>query len=197
MGDKKSPAKRNSDFLPLFCRIDELLQEKKHVLVAIDGNSAAGKSSLAMLLKSMYSCNVFTMDDFFLQPHQRTPERLREPGGNVDYERFEKAIIEALQSGNPFTYQAYDCGSRKLSETRSVTPNRLNVVEGVYSLHPRFSNFYDVKVFLSLDAAEQRGRLAERSIGLYDRFMREWIPMENAYFERFLIPEKCDLVFNV
>lgn len=30
----------------------------------------------------------FGLDDFFLRMEQRTPERLREVGGNVDYERF-------------------------------------------------------------------------------------------------------------
>ena len=184
------------DFVPLFCMIDELLQKKKQVFVAIDGNSAAGKSSLSMLLKSVYSCNVFSMDDFFLRPCQRTPERLSEPGGNVDYERFEKEIIGALQSGIPFTYQAYDCQSRELSEPRAIAPNRLNVIEGVYCLHPRLFSTYDIKVFLSLDAAEQRNRLAKRNISLYDRFMDEWIPMENNYFEVFQIPAKCDFVFG-
>jgi len=196
MKGEKSPAKAHYDFLPLFCRIDELSQTKKHVFVAIDGNSAAGKTSLAVLLKSMYSCNVFSMDEFFLQPYQRTPERLNEPGGNVDYERFEKEIIEALQSEKPFAYQAYDCRSQKLSEPRSIIPRQLNIIEGVYSLHPRFIGLYDIKVFLSLDATQQRSRLAERSIGLYNRFMQEWLPMENDYFEYFQILDKCDLVFN-
>ena len=34
------------------------------------------------------------MDDYFLQPYQRTEERLAEPGGNVDYERFKEEIYD-------------------------------------------------------------------------------------------------------
>lgn len=33
------------------------------------------------------------MDDYFLQPFQRVPERLKEIGGNVDYERVKKKFL--------------------------------------------------------------------------------------------------------
>jgi uridine kinase len=144
------------EFLPLFSRIDELMKQKKSIIAAIDGNSAAGKTSLAAVLKSRYDCNIFSMDDFFLTPHQRTPDRLDEPGGNIDYERFCEEIIEALKSGKPFSYRAYCCQTMKLSEPIQVNPNPLNIIEGAYSLHPYFAGAYDIKVFLRLDEAEQR-----------------------------------------
>ncbi|MCL2699998.1 MAG: hypothetical protein FWE68_06770 [Defluviitaleaceae bacterium] len=182
-------------FSPVFNRIDELTQKKEHVIVAIDGNGAAGKSTLAELLKSVYSCNVFRADDFFLQPYQRTSVRLNEPGGNIDYERFEKEIINPLHSGKPFAYRPYDCRTQKLSEPVFVSPTPISVVEGCYCLHPRFGDIYDLKIFLSLDADEQRCRLSARNAELFDRFMQEWVPMENKYFETFQIAAKCELVF--
>ena len=33
------------------------------------------------------------MDDFFLRPEQRRPERFAEPGGNVDRERFAAEVL--------------------------------------------------------------------------------------------------------
>ena len=45
------------------------------------------------------------MDDFYLQPHQRTTKRLREPGGNVDYERFETEVLQPLLTGEAFSYR--------------------------------------------------------------------------------------------
>lgn len=77
----------NKAFLPLFLKLDSMLQEKE-ILLAIDGGSAAGKTTLGKLLEQRYACNVFHMDDFFLRPMQRTKERLAELGGNVDRERF-------------------------------------------------------------------------------------------------------------
>ena len=82
----------------LYNRIDELSLQRKSIAIAIDGNSASGKSSLAALLKSKYFCTVIHMDDFFLRPVQRTPERLKEPGGNIDYERFVEEVIRPLKA---------------------------------------------------------------------------------------------------
>ena len=67
-------------------KIDELLTQKDMVIVAIDGKCTSGKTTLASQLAEIYDCNVFHMDDFFLRPEQRTPERFAEDGGNVDNE---------------------------------------------------------------------------------------------------------------
>ena len=58
-------------------KIDMLLGEKDFVIVDIDGKCTSGKTTLASKLAEIYDCNVFHMDDFFLRPEQRTPERLR------------------------------------------------------------------------------------------------------------------------
>ncbi len=183
-------------FTSLFERVNELLGKRKKILLAIDGNSAAGKTSLAELLKTACSCNVFHMDDFFLQPHQRTPERLSEAGGNVDYERFAEEVINPLKTGGEFSYRPYDCRTETLSAPTSVTPRRLNIIEGVYSLHPSLIEAYDIKIFLRLNSAEQKRRLMERNAGLYDRFVEEWLPMERQYFDAFTVAAKCDFVFE-
>ena len=74
-------------FLPLFIELDKRMVQGRTVL-AIEGGSASGKTTLGNILYEIYGCTVFHMDDFFLQPHQRTPERYNEIGGNVDRERF-------------------------------------------------------------------------------------------------------------
>ena len=65
--------------------IETLRENQKLVLVAIDGRCGSGKSTLAAALAERMPVNVFHMDDFYLRPEQRTEERFREPGGNVDY----------------------------------------------------------------------------------------------------------------
>ena len=64
-------------------RIDELLEQKQQVIIAIDGKCTSGKTTLARQLAESYDCNVFHMDEFFLRPEQRVPERFAEVGGNV------------------------------------------------------------------------------------------------------------------
>ena len=84
-------------------KIDELLTQKDMVVVAIDGKCTSGKTTLASKLAQIYDCNVFHMDDFFLRPEQRTPERFAEIGGNVDYERFREEVLLPLKSGKAFS----------------------------------------------------------------------------------------------
>ena len=69
------------------------MQKEAPLVIAIDGRCAAGKTTLAARLKDERNCNVIHMDHFFLQQEQRTEKRLKEPGGNVDYERFVKEVI--------------------------------------------------------------------------------------------------------
>ena len=60
-----------------------------------------------------------------------------------------------------------------------------------------YDNYYDLKVFLSVGAKEQSRRILRRNgPDLHQRFLREWIPMENRYFQEMKIQERCDFVFR-
>ena len=174
-------------------RIDRLLARQEQVLVAIDGSCTAGKSTLAALLAEGYGCTVFHMDDFFLRPGQRTPERLAEIGGNVDYERFAAEVLAPLKTGKPFSYRPFDCRSGPLREPVTVEPDRLSIIEGSYSHHPYFGDPYDLKVFLQVSPEVRRQRILRRTPLLHRQFFENWIPMEQRYFEEFAIEEKADL----
>lgn len=168
--------------------------EKQRIIVAIDGSCASGKSTLASKLAQSMDCNLIRVDDFFLRPEQRTKERLDEIGGNVDYERFYREVLEPLKKGNAFIYRPYDCRSGFLGEEVPVTPRRINIVEGSYSHHPYFENAYDLKVFLTVSPGVRDARIHQRLPLLQKKFFTDWIPMEQRYFETYSIEEKADLV---
>lgn len=165
------------------------------ILVAIDGNCTAGKTTVANRLAEVMDCNVFHMDDFFLRPHQRTPARYAEAGGNVDYERFALEVLEPLKAGREFSFRPFDCKSLTLKEPVSVPVKSVNIIEGTYSLHPYFGEPYGLKIFLSASYADQCRRILSRPAHLHRRFLEEWIPMEQRYFEEMNIAEKADLFF--
>jgi len=182
-------------FLPLLSAIDALLERKERVTVAIDGMSAAGKSTLGELLARRYGCTLVHMDDFFLPPELRTPERFASPGGNVHYERFREQVLTGLASGLPFSYDRFDCHSMACSGTIHVKPNRLTVIEGAYCLHPSLRDFYDLKVFFPIDPAQQLERIRLRNgEGCMVRFRDRWIPLENTYIAACGVRECCDLI---
>lgn len=185
------------DFFEIFRKVDSLLKSQDTVYLAIDGNSCAGKSTLASLLSDVYDCNVFHMDHFFLRPELKTEERLKEVGGNVDYVRFKQEVITGLQSGHEFRYQIYDCAKKALTEYVSILPKKLNIIEGVYSMHPSLIDSYDLKIFLRVEEREQSIRILKRNGAfMHERFLCEWIPMENRYFKEMKIQKQCDLVFE-
>lgn len=186
------------NFLAVFALADSLLERRTGpVVLAVDGNCCAGKSSLAAMLQSVYSCNVIHMDDFFLRPSQRTPERFQTPGANVDHERFLSEVGARLRTGAPFAYRRYDCGAQRLSPPVRVVPSRLTVVEGSYSMHPSLQSLYDAAVFLAVSPQAQLDRLrARESAGMLDRFIHEWIPLEQAYFDAYRIRETCALAID-
>jgi uridine kinase len=180
----------------IFLKIEQLLKSKMTVIVAIDGNSASGKTALAKNLSEKFDCNVFHMDNFFLQKHQRTSKRLEEIGGNIDYERFFNEVLLGIMSEKEFSYQLYNCKTQQLEEEIKVKPKNLTIIEGVYSMREEFLSFYDLKIFLSVNPEEQRSRILKRNgEEMLKRFENEWIPFENRYFSELNIKEKCDFVY--
>lgn len=184
--------------MELLQAIDERLPRQERLLLAIDGGSASGKTTLAALLAQRYGCPVFHMDDFFLRPEQRTPQRLAEPGGNVDRERFFSEVLQSLRQGGPASYRRYDCQTGQLLPPVLRQAGQLNVIEGAYSMHPELSALYDLSVFLAVSPETQHRRILQREPAFKQQlFFRQWIPMENRYFQTFSIPERCDLRIEI
>ncbi len=188
----------NKDILLLEKKINNLLNSKNLVIISIDGKSGSGKSTLAEALKKIFDCNVFKMDDFFLTPDLRTKERLNELGGNVDYLRFNIEIIQGILSQQDFKYNKYNCMRNSLNESEVIKPKKLNIIEGCYSMHPSLINYYDFKILLDISYEEQIKRILKRNgKEKLQRFIDEWIPKENWYFEGMKIKEKADLIISV
>ena len=188
-------------YLDVFLQIDRLLEQKKDcsnpLIIAIDGMAASGKSTLGDLLKEVYDCNLFHVDDYFLQPHQRTEERLKEPGGNVDYERFKTEIYDQIDQQKDFVYQKYDCSVQKLGEKVEVSYRKLNIIEGAYCMHPYFNDRADLTFFMELPDELQKERIGRRNgEWMLNRFLTEWIPMEHCYFDSFGIRNKSIVISN-
>lgn len=195
---KLHPKMQIEDLVTITHQIDTLLKTKKSISIAIDGNCGSGKTTLAKIISAIFECNVFHMDDFFLTPDLRTEERLSEVGGNVDYVRFYKEVIMGIDSHETFEFQKFNCQIFELDEIVSIKPHQLNIIEGSYSMHPTLIHHYDLKIFLSIDKDKQIERISERNGPfMLQKFIHEWIPKENLYFEKMAIRNKANLVFDV
>lgn len=177
-------------------RVERLLAEGRCAFVAIDGPCASGKTVFAASLHERFGGNVLHMDDFFLRPEQRTPERFAEPGGNVDRERFEAEVLKPLAAGKAVRYRPWDCHTGDFATSRSVEPAALTVVEGSYSMHPALRGYYDLTMCLIVDPSERLRRLEARNPRMLQRFIDEWIPLENRYFESTNTQGSVDLLVD-
>ncbi len=169
---------------------------KRPLLIGIDGRCASGKSTLSAALADELSAGVIHMDDFFLRPEQRHPERYAQPGGNVDLERLLDEVIVPLREGKRFSYRPFDCHRMDFGEPVEVAPADVMIIEGTYSCHPDLWDYMGLHVFLSTTYENQLERIARRSPDKVEDFKNRWIPLEEKYFSVFGIQDRCEIKFD-
>ena len=167
---------------------------RTRMIVAIDGRCAAGKSTVAQILAERLQASLIHMDDFFLRPSQRTPERLATPGENIDHERFLQEVLLPLKENRPFTFRPFLCWTQSFGDPIQVTPTAVTIIEGSYACHPSLREHYDLRVFLTVDPEEQMERIRKRNRDYATVFRDLWIPLEETYFRECAVRECCDLL---
>lgn len=168
---------------------------RERILVGIDGRSGGGKTTLAAQVQALTGCPVVHLDDFFLQPAQRTPQRLAEPGGNLDRERVLAEVLHPLKAGETAVYRKFICHDvMDFGETQVIRPAPLTLIEGSYACHPALVDCYDLTVFVDVTPGEQRRRILARNGDAAPMFFDRWIPMEENYFAQYAVQDRCDLV---
>lgn len=178
---------RVSEYFDIISKMTRIKKEKGRCVLAIDGRCASGKTTAAEFLAKVTGGDVIHMDDFFLPPDMRTKERLNEVGGNIDYERFLTEVAEKLPKKAPFDYLAYDCTTGKYRSCNVSNADTV-IIEGVYSLRNEFKRYYDVESVFHVSKDEQLRRLKMRSPYQFKRFVDEWIPLEERYFDDLRAP---------
>lgn len=185
--------KRSSSVVALFRELEQLRDGGKRAIIAIDGRCGAGKSTLAAWLEEELGLPAVHMDHFFLPAEQRTRERLDKPGGNIDYERFQREVLDPLAAGEDPVYRPYSCQTGELGAPIVLKPSPVVIVEGSYACHPALWDSYYRRVFLTVDPEEQLRRIERRDGREQLRnYQEKWIPMEERYFSAFQIEDRCD-----
>lgn len=184
--------KQKTDRLPV------LNSPAAHYIISIDGRCASGKTTLASALqKKLPDSQVVHLDDFFLRPEQRTPERYATPGKNVDAERLIAEVLDPYISSQGIVYAPFSCKTMSLQEPVFLGNPKILILEGSYSNNSELCGYADLKVFTTIDSQTQFCRIERRNgkEKLAD-FESRWIPLEEKYFDT-LDDSKFDLILDL
>lgn len=175
--------------------LDGMRQER--VIVTIDGPCGSGKSTLAAALAEAFSAPVVHMDDYVIPHAQKTAERLAVPGGNADHERLLAEVIRPWLAGETAIVRPYLCHEDRFGDAAPLPDSRLLILEGTYCNLPAISEYAALRLFLTIEPEDQQKRLLERvgNEGLA-AFNTRWIPLENAYFAAYHLPDEGCLLLG-
>ena len=189
-------------------KIDNLLKNKENIIIAIDGDSASGKTTLALSLKSIYKDKlaIIHIDDFYLENKGNIDMNNISSlyDGNINYKRLKEEVIDKLLDKNisSFSYLVFNCKTQKYNDEKeriNKKENKIILVEGSYSQNiDKLGKYFDYSIFLKFDDDTlQKERIKKRNASNFEMFFKKRIILEKNYQAHYDIVEKCDFLINV
>jgi uridine kinase len=173
----------------MYRKIEQLNNKK---LIAIEGEPASGKTTLAVFLQKEINANVVSIDDFYLPIEKRNKSTFEKGGNNIDYERLIKEVIQKHIQKEIIQFRRYDCQKNQYTDTIVLKPKPTLIIEGSYSLGRQISKYFDFKILIEVNSKTQLSRLKERLN--YQDFINRWIPLSRDFIEENLIKEIVDVI---
>ena len=178
-------------------RIAQLKEAQPRVLVTLDGPCASGKTTLAETLGGLLQAPVLHTDDFVVPHARKNPERLSIPGGNCDWERLTAEVLAPWKEGREPAVIRYDFRKDRFREPERLPETDVLILEGSYSNLPAIRALADLRIFVRTPEEVRRKRLQSRETEASLRlFESRWIPLENAYFAHYLLPDPDCLILQ-
>jgi uridine kinase len=169
------------------------------VLLAVDGHSASGKTSLARaLLTARPGATLVHTDDFYRPMEAGARAALDAAGGYAgyyDWQRLEAELLRPLRSGSRARFRRYDWGRNDLGDWSEVEPAGLVVIEGCYSARPELRAWYAAVVLVVSSPAERARRQSRRNDASAD-WLARWDAAERHYMEGYRPETYADAVVS-
>jgi uridine kinase len=168
------------------------------VVVAVDGHSAVGKSTMARSLSVKLGAAVVPCDDFY----RDEPEEVRlayDAAEGVrryfDWERMATEAVLPLRTNMVATYRPFDWqAGRGLGNEVTIEPAPILILEGVYSARPELRSHLDLAVLVQAPAATRLRRQRERH-DPHD-WERRWDLAERHYFKTVCPQSAFDFIIS-
>lgn len=181
------------------------------VVVALDGGSGAGKSTISEKLATLTPIALVPLDDFYQTqvpevewPQKTVAERL---AGVFEWDRVRREAIEPLMRQEPARWRPFDFmrgpgldGTYSLEdEFTEVAPAPTILLEGAYSASPFLRDLTDLTVVVDVPTKARHDRVAAREQGADDflaAWHAVWDDVERYYFECVCPPASFNLVIQ-
>jgi uridine kinase len=164
-----------------------------HVVIAIDGDAASGKTTLSLELAKHYHATVIHTDQFYLPFDKRTES----PAGHMNIKKIIHEVLIPHALGKELHFEWFDPHQGKVREIIQLPHTQLLILEGSYSMHPDLLPYMHYKIFLSISESLQQKRILSRSNPeTLEKFKSIWIPKEKLYQSAFSIPAFADIIID-
>jgi uridine kinase len=166
-------------------------------VVAVDGYSAAGKSSFADALASRTGGTLGRGDDFYRVMDEDERAQLAPLDGierYYDWQRMRDEVLRPLREGRSAVYNPYDWESGRLaSASVRISALPVLIVEGLFVSRPELQPFLDLSILVDAPTTVRRRRQIDRA-DASPEWLARWDAAERMFFRRICPPETFDIV---
>jgi len=183
-------------------RITALAQSTTPLVVAIDGRSGTGKSTLAACIARVVGATVVDQDDFYSGGSLEDWRALTVSGKVdrvIDWRRVRTQVLEPLRAGKMASWHPFDWESMAglAAQTISVSPSPIVILDGAYSSRHELADLVDLSILVVLPEADRRKRLLIREGEVYvDAWQSVLDDAEAHYFGTLRPPDLFDTVIE-
>lgn len=179
-------------------KIKNLKPKHNQLVIGIDGGGGAGKTTFATKLASLLDATIIHLDDLYKSTKDRVNEK-QNAAINIDFdwERIEKEIFLPIKNNSLISYSHYDWNQDKITHTVDVPQDKPIIIEGGYSLQPKFFSDYDFTIWIETPEELRLERAMVRDgEHMRPQWENTWLPADKRYKDIHNIHQKVDLLVD-
>lgn len=175
---------------------------KRPILIAVDGRSGTGKSTIAQKIADELGGVKITADDFWVggsneEWDTRTPKEKVDMA--IDWNRIRQEVLVPLLNNEPATWHPFNWETGEVLSSKSIhsESNPYIILDGAYSARPELEDIIDISILINVKDSLRRLRLKEREGEPYMQdWHTRWDVAEDYYFSHHRPQESFDITIE-